>query len=198
MRTLAGRGISSRHLANAQENDKMPAHILIPAIAGDGSLFPMEKMRVHEQAQFHLAVSVFVFDRGELLIQRRARSKYHCGGLWANTCCTHPHWTETLTACAARRLREELGFSLPLVEKCVVEYSADVGGGLHEHERVTFFTAEARREDFRLAPNPLEVEEVRWISPAGLHREIAEDPSAFTPWFRIYAERFPKFEIPNN
>lgn len=176
----------------------MTAPILIPAIAGDGSLFPMEKMRVHEQAQFHLAVSVFVFDRGELLIQRRARSKYHCGGLWANTCCTHPHWNETLEACAGRRLREELGFTLPLAGKCVVEYSADVGGGLHEHERVTFFTAEVPRERIVIEPNPAEVEEVRWISPAALKREIAADPAAFTPWFRIYAERFPDFEIPEN
>ena len=52
--------------------------------------------------------AAFVFDRGELLIQRRALSKYHCGGLWANTCCTHPHWNETLDACANRRLRARM------------------------------------------------------------------------------------------
>ena len=174
----------------------MNAPILISAIARDGTLFPMEKMRVHEQAQFHLAISVFVFDRGDLLIQKRARSKYHCGGLWANTCCSHPNWTETLAACASRRLGEELGFTLPLAEQCVVEYSADVGNGLHEHERVSFFTAQARREDLRIFPNPEEVETTRWISPAQLAREITADPEAFTPWFRIYAERFPTFEIP--
>jgi isopentenyl-diphosphate delta-isomerase len=174
------------------------APILISAIAGDGTLFPMEKLRVHKEAQFHLAISVFVCDRGDLLIQKRARSKYHCGGLWANTCCSHPNWTETLAHCAGRRLREELGFTLPLVEQCVVEYSADVGNGLHEHERVTFFTAQARRETLVIAPNPAEVEDTRWISPAELAREIAADPDAFTPWFRIYAERFPTFEIPAN
>jgi isopentenyl-diphosphate delta-isomerase len=150
------------------------APILISAIAGDGTLFPMEKLRVHKEAQFHLAISVFVFDRGDLLIQKRARSKYHCGGLWANTCCSHPNWTETLAHCA------------------------DVGNGLHEHERVTFFTAQARRETLVIAPNPAEVEDTRWISPAELAREIAADPDAFTPWFRIYAERFPTFEIPAN
>lgn len=167
----------------------------IPAIAADGSLFPMEKMRVHEQAQFHLAVSIFVFDRGELLIQRRATSKYHCGGLWANTCCTHPHWGETIEACAERRLREELGFEANLLERCVVEYSADVGGGLHEHERVTMFTANIDRDNTLIIPDPREVSATRWIDPATLAAEMASDPAAFTPWFRIYAERFPDFNF---
>ncbi len=176
----------------------MTSGTMIPAIAGDGSLFPMEKLRVHELAQFHLAVSIFVFDEGELLIQRRARTKYHCGGMWANTCCTHPNWNETVSDCAARRLREELGFSLPLTEKCVVEYSADVGGGLHEHERVTFFTAHADRQSFVIRPNPAEVEATRWISPKRLAEEIVAKPDDFTPWMRIYAQRFPTFEIPAN
>lgn len=171
---------------------------VIPAIAADGSLFPMEKMAVHEAAQFHLAVSVFVFDRGELLIQRRALGKYHCGGQWANTCCTHPHWGESLAACAVRRLREELGFSLPLAERCTVEYSADVGNGLHEHERVTIFVAETDRAALRILPDPLEVEDTRWISPQALAAEMRADPAAFTPWFRIYAERFPDFAFPAN
>ncbi len=171
---------------------------MIPAIASDGSLFPMEKLRVHELAQFHLAVSIFVFDKGELLLQRRARSKYHCGGLWANTCCTHPNWNETAADCAARRLKQELGFSVPLAEKCVVEYSADVGSGLHEHERVTFFTANADRATLAIHPNPVEVESTRWISPQQLAVEIAAMPEQFTPWLRIYAQRFPGFDIPSN
>ena len=43
------------------------------------------------------------------LLQRRAESKYHTPGLWANACCTHPHWGEAAADCAVRRLREELG-----------------------------------------------------------------------------------------
>lgn len=169
--------------------------IIIPAIRTDGSLYPVEKLQAHIDGLFHLAVSVFVFDGDALLIQRRAKTKYHCGGLWANTCCTHPYWDETVKASAHRRLGEELGFSLPLCERQIVEYSADVGNGLHEHEKVTMFVADADRSTLDIRPNPLEVEAVRWATARELHDEIEREPEAFTPWFRIYVERFPDLKI---
>ncbi|MCY0094279.1 isopentenyl-diphosphate delta-isomerase [Hoeflea ulvae] len=165
---------------------------LIPAIAADGSLYPVEKLQAHAEKLFHLAVSIFVFDGEHLLIQQRAGSKYHSGGLWANTCCTHPHWNETGESCARRRLREELGFSVALSERRVVEYSADVGSGLHEHEKVTMYVGTADRMSLAVTPNPDEVEATRWISRDQLHAEIASHPHRFTPWFRIYAERYPE------
>ncbi len=166
---------------------------MIPGIDGNGMLFPIEKLQAHTDAVFHLAVSVFVFDGRDLLIQQRAADKYHCGGQWANTCCTHPHWNETLSDAAARRLREELGFSLPLAEVRVVEYSADVGEGLHEHEKVTMYVGRTRRDALTICPDPREVSQTRWISPETLRVEIAERPEDFTPWFHIYVERFPDF-----
>jgi isopentenyl-diphosphate delta-isomerase len=165
--------------------------IVIPAVAEDGSLFPIEKMQAHVEGQLHLAVSVFVFDGDLLLLQRRARGKYHCGGLWANTCCTHPHWRETLEACAERRLGEELGFSLPLDRHETVDYAADVGNGLREHERVSLFSATVDRHALVVAPDPEEVEETRWITHGDLLREAAAAPETFTPWLRIYLDRFP-------
>jgi len=169
----------------------LETHIMIPGIAADGSLYPIEKMKAHEDGSFHLAISAFVFDGDYLLIQRRADHKYHCGGMWANTCCTHPHWGEAISACASRRLEEELGFVVPLEEQLIVEYSADVGGGLHEHERVTMFTGVADRHSLVVRPNRDEVAETRWILAEELHREVADHPGHFTPWFRIYLERYP-------
>jgi len=169
----------------------MNRHIIIPAVASDGSLFPVEKMAAHVQGLLHLAVSVFVFDGDLLLIQRRAAAKYHCGGQWANTCCSHPHWDETVEACAERRLQEELGFSIPLTRHQTVEYEASVGNGLSEHERVTLFTAQVDRSKLTIEPNPEEVDDVRWVDAKTLHAEVAETADAFTPWFRIYLERFP-------
>ncbi len=165
--------------------------IIIPAIAGDGSSYPVEKMDAHVKGLLHLAVSVFVFDGDELLVQRRAAAKYHCGGQWANTCCSHPHWGESLQACAERRLQDELGFTVPLIRHRTVEYQAPVGEGLSEHERVTLFSAEVDRHSLALEPNPDEVDAVRWISPDELHREVASAPQDFAPWFRIYLQRFP-------
>lgn len=169
----------------------MNSHIIIPAVAGDGSLYPVEKLEAHIQGLLHLAVSVFVFDGAHLLIQQRALDKYHCGGQWANTCCSHPHWDEPVEACAERRLEEELGFTVPLTQHQTVDYEASVGGGLSEHERVTLFSAQVDRTQLTIRPNGDEVQAVRWIHADDLARDAAATPEAFTPWLRIYLQRFP-------
>jgi isopentenyl-diphosphate delta-isomerase len=167
--------------------------ITIPAIRPDGALYPVEKLYAHRAGLLHLAISAFVFDGDYLLIQRRAPGKYHCGGLWANTCCTHPHWGEAPDACAARRLREEMGFAVALRATGVSEYRADVGNGLVENERVHMFRGEADRAALRIAPDPAEVAQTRWVRSDDLRAEVAGNPEAFTPWFRIYVARWPDF-----
>ena len=82
--------------------------IMIPTWV-NGTLQPFEKLAAHQQGLRHKAVSVFVVDGADILIQRRALCKYHTPGLWANTCCTHPEWDEDPVTCAIRRLDEELG-----------------------------------------------------------------------------------------
>lgn len=158
---------------------------LVPAWV-EGELRPVDKLEVHQRGLRHKAVSVFVLSAGRLLIQRRALVKYHTPGLWANTCCTHPLWGETDALCARRRLAEELGISgLELQAAGAVEYRADVGGGMVEHEVVALFRAEAAG-DLAMTPNPAEVTAVRWIGLDALRTEIARQPLAFTPWLRIY------------
>ena len=160
--------------------------MLIPAWV-DGATVAMDKLEVHRRGVRHPAVSVFVLDAaGDVLLQRRALSKYHTPGLWANTCCTHPHWGETAPDCAKRRLQEELGIGgLTLGHAGTVEYRADVGNGLIEHEVVSIFTARAAERP-TITPNLAEVAQTRWISPADLQVEIATTPAHFTPWLRIY------------
>lgn len=158
---------------------------LVPAWV-NGVLQPVEKLEVHRRGLRHKAVSVFVLRGSQVLIQRRAAGKYHTPGLWANTCCTHPHWGEGDLDCARRRLEEELGIGgLTLVPVDDAEYRADVGGGLVEHEVVRIFRAEAPAG---LAPRPApeEVAEIRWIDRDALAAEVAQAPARFTPWLRIY------------
>ena len=165
---------------------------MIPAWV-EGELAPAEKLAVHRQGLRHKAVSVFVLDRSgdvpRLLIQKRAAGKYHTPGLWANTCCTHPAWGEAPVECARRRLREELGITgLDPVFRERVEYRADVGGGMIEHEVVDIFTAEAGA-DLALAPDPAEVAGTGWIPLPDLETQIAAQPERFPPWLRIYLDR---------
>lgn len=165
---------------------------MIPAWI-DGVLTPAEKLSVHHRGLRHRAVSVFVLDRSggalRLLIQKRAAGKYHTPGLWANTCCTHPDWDEAPLDCAMRRLAEELGIAgLSPVFRDTVEYRAEVGGGMVEHEVVDIFTAEAGA-GLSVTPHPDEVAEVRWIALPDLVADIVARPAAYTPWLRIYLDR---------
>lgn len=158
---------------------------MIPAWV-DGVLTPVEKLAVHRRGLRHKAISAFVFHQGRLLIQRRALTKYHTPGLWANTCCTHPYWNEDSATCAARRLDQELGLrGLVLQHRGTVEYRAEVGGGLTEHEVVDLFTATPDQAP-PMALNPDEVAEVAWITPADLIADVTARPEGYTPWLRIY------------
>ncbi|MFK7755022.1 MAG: isopentenyl-diphosphate Delta-isomerase [Sedimentitalea sp.] len=160
---------------------------MIPAWVGD-TLVPVEKLEVHQRGLRHMAVSVFVVAGNKVLIQRRALSKYHTPGLWANTCCTHPHWDENHEVCAERRLNEELGITgLSMAHRGRVEYRADVGGGLIEHEVVDIYLARAD-DDLNFTPNPDEVSEAVWIDLDDLAKEAIRNPERFTPWLRIYLD----------
>lgn len=161
------------------ERDTIPAWV-------DGRLAPVGKLDVHRRGLRHPAVSVFLLDGDRTLIQRRALGKYHTPGLWANACCTHPAWGEAPAACALRRLREELGVAgRDLCRRDRIEYRAEVGGGLVEHEVVELFTA-AADAGAALDPDPREVMAVRWVGLDALRSEVAVAPATFTPWLRIY------------
>lgn len=159
--------------------------IMIPTWV-DGVLTPVEKLEAHQRGLRHKAISVFLIDGDRTLIQRRALGKYHTPGLWANTCCTHPDWDEAPLDCAVRRLREELGIEgARLAHVNQVEYRADVGNGLIEHELVDIYRA-GSDEPLPMAPNPDEVMDTRWLTFAELAEDIAKTPERFTPWLRIY------------
>ncbi len=159
--------------------------IMIPAWV-DGKLIPVDKLEAHQKGLKHKAVSVFVLRGTEILMQRRAMGKYHTPGLWANTCCTHPDWGESPSACAVRRLKQELGITGLYPEfRHHLEYRADVGNGLIEHEAVDVYLAHAR-DDLIIAANPDEVIDTRWIDYHNLLAEISRHPDRFTPWLKIY------------
>lgn len=159
--------------------------IMIPAWV-DGTLQPVEKLAAHQRGLRHKAVSVFVMAGEHILLQQRALRKYHTPGLWANTCCTHPDWDENPERSATRRLHEELGILGLKPHHCgQVEYRADAGDGLIEHEVVEVYVASASLS-LPLGPNPAEVLATRWVTRARLLQELAATPDIFTPWLHIY------------
>ena len=90
----------------------------------DQPLGLMEKMEAHEKGLLHRAFSAFLFNAdNELLLQKRAKSKYHSGGLWTNTCCSHPRENEKLVDAVKRRLQEEMGIEAD-IDPCLL-YTSD-------------------------------------------------------------------------
>lgn len=142
-----------------------------------------EKMEAHERGLLHRAFSVFIFNEaGEMLLQQRALSKYHSGGLWTNACCSHPLPGEDTEAAAMRRLREELGFSLPLRKIFDFVYQAAFDNGLTEHEFDHVFAA---RYSGPMDPDPAEVMAVAYRPMDELRLSLQQEPERYTAWFRI-------------
>ena len=101
----------------------------------DNPIGYMEKIEAHQKGLLHRAISVFIFNqRKEMLIQRRALSKYHTPGIWSNTACSHPRKNETTMEAADRRLFEEMGLKTTLNYGFKFLYKAEFNNGLIEHE----------------------------------------------------------------
>jgi len=148
-----------------------------------------EKMKVHLKGKLHRAFSVLLFnEKGETLIQKRAGSKYHSGGLWTNTCCSHPRPKENLGQAAKRRLKEEMGIETDLKEIFSFIYKAKLGN-LVEYEFDHVFLG---RFQGNPKPDKKEVEDWQWIKPADLGADIKKNPQKYTPWFKIIFNKVKK------
>ena len=151
-----------------------------------GHLRPFDKIEVHRRGLRHPAVSVFLRVGAAFLWQQRASGKYHSGGLWANACCSHARWGETPTHCAHRRMAEELGITgLSFRPLARVEYRAEVGPGMIEHEVVDVFLADLAVPP-QITPDPAEVAATAWMTLAEIDAAIAAEPDRFTPWLKLY------------
>lgn len=142
-----------------------------------------EKLKTHLLGALHRAFSVFIFNSGgQLLLQKRAGTKYHSGGLWSNTCCGHPRPGESIEGASRRRLYEEMGFDCELKEVFDFIYRAELDDGLFEHEYdhvlVGGFDGEPN-------PNRDEVDDWKWVSLPELRLDMRRTPDAFTYWFKL-------------
>lgn len=155
----------------------------------------MEKIKAHEQGILHRAFSVFIFNgRNQLLLQQRAYEKYHGGGLWTNSCCSHPIPGECVETGADRRLMEEMGMSCELERKFSFIYKAKVENGLTEHELDHVFVGYTEQDP---VPDPGEVRDWKWTNVDWLLEDIRQFPEHYTVWFKMLLPRLlPVLNIP--
>lgn len=87
-------GLESQSQSNPNSAASTPNDLLICVDLLDRQIGVASKLECHKRALLHRAFSVVLWrrsDRGpQLLLQQRAMGKYHSGGLWANSCCSHP------------------------------------------------------------------------------------------------------------
>lgn len=153
----------------------------------DNEIGMEEKIKAHARAMLHRALSIFVFnDKNELMLQKRADSKYHSPGLWSNTACSHPEPGETTLSAAHKRLEEEMGFDCTLTEIFTFAYKAKFANGLTENEVDHVFIGY-----FNSSPviNPSEAAAWRWASINEIKKDLHKKPENYTPWFKIIFER---------
>ncbi|MCB0699184.1 MAG: isopentenyl-diphosphate Delta-isomerase [Chitinophagaceae bacterium] len=143
----------------------------------------VEKMQAHKEGLLHRAFSVFVMNNNnEILLQRRALDKYHSGGLWSNTCCSHPWVGESTMAAAHRRLVEEMGFDCELEKLFTHKYKLGMDNGLFEHEYDHVYFGVYNGD---LDINKDEVAEYKFVPINELDCWLEKRPMDFTAWFRL-------------
>ena len=151
----------------------------------------MEKMEAHKQGLLHRAFSIFIFNtNGEFLLQQRALNKYHNGGLWTNTCCSHPLPEENVLNAAYRRLLEEMGFTTELLPAFNFIYNATFDNGLTEHEFDHVFTGIYEGE---IKADKNEVSDYCYKKLKDIDDSLQTHPQKYTEWFKIALPRIKLF-----
>ena len=154
----------------------------------DNQVGLMPKLEAHEKGLLHRAFSIFIFNsKYELLLQKRASSKYHSGGLWTNTCCSHPREGEDTSDAANRRLIEEMGIETSLRKVHDFIYKAELDNNLTEHEFDHVFYG-VYNEDPVI--NKDEADDFKWIDMGLLNEDIKINGDNYTVWFKIAFEYF--------
>lgn len=148
----------------------------------------MHKLEAHEKGCLHRAFSVFIFNtQGECLLQKRAIHKYHSGGLWTNTCCSHPSPGQATLDAAHCRLQMEMGIDAPLKYVRKFMYRSPFENGLTEHEIDHIYIGYT---DDQPTINPEEVSEYKYMPLNEILEDMKRHPQNYTTWFRIISANF--------
>lgn len=151
----------------------------------DNELGICEKLEAHEKALLHRAFSIFVLRGDLILMQKRAFGKYHSGGLWTNSCCSHPRPQKTLEASAKDALLHETGITFDgAFEHCgSFVYKAPFDNGLTEYELDHVLICDVKDDSYTL--NPDEASEAKWMSVDEVALWLEKEPHVFTAWFAL-------------
>ncbi|KAE8979640.1 hypothetical protein PR003_g25399 [Phytophthora rubi] len=164
----------------------------------DNVVGPISKKDAHiHDGVLHRAFSVFVFNsKNELLIQKRASEKITFPGFWANTCCSHPLFTEGeleedfgVKRAAIRKLEHELGIptstfaleDLAYVSTVMYKAASDANWTEYEMDHILFARGDVSLDNV----NQNEVEQVEFIAREDLPALLNDSKRKLSPWFHL-------------
>lgn len=149
------------------------------------------KEYVHKEGVLHRAFSIFIYNCEDktVLIQKRALSKYHSGGLWSNSCCSHKYQNESWKESISRCLKDELSFFINDDKSEIIRfvgtfyYFSDYGYNKeHEIDHVFVIALDTAKLS-QILPNPDEIMELKWMTIGEIDMALKTKPSSFTSWF---------------
>lgn len=150
-----------------------------------------EKLKAHLEGKLHRCFSILIFNsKGEILIQKRAREKYHSAGLWSNTCCSHPRPGKNILEEAKKRLNEEMGIEVDLKEVFSFIYKVKLGHLVEYEVDHVFFG----KFDGQPKIDKNEVEDFKWMHLKDLEKDIKKHPQKYTFWFKKILDHAEKFK----
>lgn len=162
-----------------------------------------EKLPTHKVGLLHRAFSLFIYSQEDekFLLQRRSNGKYHSGGKWSNSCCSHPYknetWYESLQRCVSDELNTELVLSKKI--NCQSNMSPQfiderlffAGSFLyfskyaelseHEFDYVFIYTVDSNIPDVNF--NSSEISEIKWLTLKEIDELLLKHKEEFTSWF---------------
>lgn len=163
-----------------------------------------EKIETHRLEQLHRAFSLFIYckEQDMFLLQKRDYRKYHSGGKWSNSCCSHPYrnenWKNALQRCAS----DELNIKLKINDNIICDsnmrpqymdkklyyagsfiyYSQFDDLSEHEYDYVFLYLSDDIEKN--ICFNKSEVSEVLWVKKDLLEQWMIESPNDFSAWFK--------------
>lgn len=157
---------------------------LVLVNANDEVLGSKPKLACHMgDGLLHRAFSLHVINSsGQVLLQRRAAEKLLWPGYWSNSCCSHPHFGESMEDAVHRRAYQELGLQVEVRYLYKFQYQAAFKELGAEHEMCSVFVGFT--DDVPVV-NPTEVAEWQYLGANEVTELLDRQSEQFTPWFHM-------------
>jgi isopentenyl-diphosphate delta-isomerase type 1 len=126
---------------------------------------------IHKHNLNHRAAYILILNDGKILLQKRSAHKDTFPHCWTASVSGHVDTGETYLQAANREMGEEIGWH-EQTDLCEIAY--EPAKPETENEFVKIFTTQLSGP---FQPNPLEIEELRWMTPSEIDTIAAQHPS---------------------